>query len=130
MQTQYVAGQNHICILDNTGVKCLGDNSLSQLIVPALSHPTRVFADSVGNQTCASDDSGLVCWGEDQASQSSLGAVSSISAGYGNTCVTIPGKWNAGEPAPRELTRLPRSRTLIRFRSGRILPVPRTSVRP
>lgn len=102
----YVAGQLHVCSLTQNGgvpaVYCMGDNTYHQTNAPTLSNPTRIFADSVGNQTCAQDDSGIVCWGEDQASQSSLGAASSIAAGYGNTCVTIKGKmecWGTGSAA-------------------------------
>jgi alpha-tubulin suppressor-like RCC1 family protein len=97
--TQYVSGQSHVCGLSTAGVQCWGDNSLAQLDVPTLSHPSKLFADPAGNQTCALDDTGIVCWGEDQAGQSSLGAVSSISAGVGNTCVTSQGNiecWGSG----------------------------------
>jgi alpha-tubulin suppressor-like RCC1 family protein len=99
IKTHYVAGQKHVCGLDATGVHCWGDNSLGQLDVPPLSHPTQIFADSLSNQTCALDDSGLLCWGEDQAGQSSLSSVSSLSAGIGNTCAAVHGKlecWGNG----------------------------------
>jgi hypothetical protein len=106
--TQFIAGQTHVCGLDSSGVHCWGDNTLGQLRVPALSHPTKIFGDAVGSQTCAVDDSGLVCWGEDQVGQSSLSAVNSLSAGLNSTCLSVQGKLECwGGKSQAVLTVLP-----------------------
>ena len=57
------AGWNHVCVVDDTGVECWGDNSYGQIEVPA--DLGRVVQLSAGARySCALNDAGVVtCWG-------------------------------------------------------------------
>jgi hypothetical protein len=89
------AGGFHSCALDNTGVKCWGNNSYGQTQVPVLSAPSVVSAGY--RHTCAIDASGVKCWGAgvtntgtgDSWGQSLppvLVNPTAVSAGYWHTC--------------------------------------------
>lgn len=85
---QLSAGDNHTCVIDNSGVKCWGRNDHKQNDVPTLSNPTQVSAG--GDHTCAIDDNGLTCWGYNALGQSSVPILSTptqLTMGNRHTCV-------------------------------------------
>lgn len=86
-------GRYHSCALDQTGVRCWGDNERGQTNVPALKNPKMVSA--ARESTCALDDTGVRCWGASFSSlvdedlsipQPSLTNPVSISAGRYHAC--------------------------------------------
>jgi len=65
--TQLEAGPQSICVLDDSGVVCWGDNRRGQAQSLALVRPRDI---SVGYEhTCALDDSGVHCWGSNDQGQ-------------------------------------------------------------
>jgi len=88
-------GGYHSCALDNTGVKCWGNNTYGQTAVPTLDTPTAVSAGY--RHTCAIDTTGVKCWGKgttntgtlDEFGQSIVPSLTNpiaVSAGYWHTC--------------------------------------------
>jgi len=53
---------NHICALDQEGVKCWGENYGGVNEVPKLDHPTEIATSD--ENACAIDSVGVHCWGE------------------------------------------------------------------
>ena len=111
-QAKYALGEYHLCALADNKVQCWGINSSGQLEVPKLTNPKRIFSDYSGSQICAVDDSGLVCWGANTSGQSSIAAFDSISAGFGNTCVSNHGKIKCWGRGSQIINRAPQNKTL------------------
>ncbi len=57
----FSATTDHICIVDDQGAKCWGNNNLGQSNVPPLSNPRSISVWETN--TCALDDYGVTCWG-------------------------------------------------------------------
>lgn len=80
-------GAYHSCAVEDSGVKCWGDNRARQAIVPPLSKARMVAAGL--QHTCALHASGVKCWGDTRwglTSVPSLANPTSISAGALHTC--------------------------------------------
>mgnify|MGYP001204756649 CR=1 FL=1 len=64
---QVSTGINNICVIEDVGVVCWGDNSYGQTDVPILQDPIKV---SVGSYfICALDVNGVSCWGDNTQRQ-------------------------------------------------------------
>jgi alpha-tubulin suppressor-like RCC1 family protein len=57
----------HACALDDSGVKCWGNNSVGQIEVPELSDPSKIFTGF--GLSCALDENVLKCWGQNGAGE-------------------------------------------------------------
>jgi len=80
-------GDQHTCVLDDSGVVCWGRNDYGQTTVPALTNPLTVSAGDW--HTCALDDSGVVCWGANALGQTTVPSLTNpvaISLGNQHTC--------------------------------------------
>ncbi|MBI4043035.1 MAG: hypothetical protein HY391_06130 [Deltaproteobacteria bacterium] len=64
------AGEAHTCVIDDTGVRCWGDNKAGQCNAPPLVHPVAVATGS--NHTCAIDVTGVHCWGWNRDGQTDV----------------------------------------------------------
>lgn len=89
------AGGSHSCALDNTGIRCWGNNRFGQTAVPVLTAPSAVSAGY--RHTCAIDSTGVKCWGAGttntgkngswgQAMPPVLTNPTAISAGFWHSC--------------------------------------------
>lgn len=81
------AGLAHTCVLDDTGVKCWGNNVEGQIQVPKLNNPKII--SSGGYHTCALDNTELKCWGDNSRGQIKIPMLKNprfVSAGNYHTC--------------------------------------------
>lgn len=58
---QVGAGYLHACAIDDSVVRCWGNNDYGQTIVPALTNPTQIGGGE--RHACALDSTGMHCWG-------------------------------------------------------------------
>lgn len=77
-------GGRHYCAIDDSGLRCFGDNGQGQTSVPALSNPHDLTTD--GNTTCVLDDSGGHCWGANPNKFKIPKSPRALVAAAGNIC--------------------------------------------
>ena len=80
---------NRVCVIEQRGVLCWGNNELGQSDTVALLNPRDVYA--AANYTCAIHDLGVKCWGEYNFDHESTDIRGNIGEGAYGICVNDGG---------------------------------------
>lgn len=65
---QFALGLAHFCMIDDSGLRCYGDNTYNQIAIPQkLKNVQDVAAGRL--HTCAATDKKVVCWGDNREGQ-------------------------------------------------------------
>jgi len=82
-------GNNHICVIEQRGVLCWGDNTSGQSNTQSLLNPRDIYTGI--NQTCAIHDLGVKCWGELNFDHESTDVRGNIGIGRPGICINDGG---------------------------------------
>jgi hypothetical protein len=99
--TKLTVSDNHVCILEQRGVFCWGDNSYGQSNTVPLLNPSDIYASSLS--TCALHDLGVKCWGQrdfEYESSDIRGKIGALSSS--ELCINDGGTLKCGLPTKLE----------------------------